>query len=139
MTYNFNPYIDQIKSQGRDPINSPAKLGEFPKTIYGRTYDTQEEYLAAIHDFLNGNWMTSSNLSKIKPKLRTQGNVTGNFGRPKSRAGSQLSQIGESKKDVIHITTRQDYINRMIEAFHTTTDKKLKDFCYHELHRLHAL
>ena len=83
--------------------------------------------------------MTFSNLSRIKPKLRTQGNVTGNFGRPKSRAGSQLSQIGESKKDVINITTRKDYINRMITAFHSTTDKKLKDFCYHELHRLHAI
>ena len=55
MTYKSNPYTDQIKEQGRDPVNSPAKLGEFPKTIYGRTYDTQEEYLAAIHDFLNGN------------------------------------------------------------------------------------
>ena len=83
--------------------------------------------------------MTHSNLSRIKPKLRTQGNVTGNFGRPKSKAGSQLNSIGESKKDVIHITTRKDYINRMIEAFHTTTDNRLKDFCYHELHRLHAI
>ena len=82
--------------------------------------------------------MTSSNLSKIKPKLRTQGNVTGNFGRPKVKAANN-NQIGQSKKDVIHITTRQDYINRMITAFHTTTDKKLKDFCYHELHRLHAI
>jgi len=139
MTYNSNPYINQIKEQGRDPVNQPAKVGEFPKTIYGRTYDTKEEYLSAIHDFLNGNWMTSSNLSKIKPKLRTQGNVTGNFGRPKSRAGSQLSDIGNSKKDVINITTRKEYINRMITAYHNTDDDKLKSFCYHELHRLHAI
>ena len=82
--------------------------------------------------------MTSSNLSRIKPKLRTQGNVTGNFGRPKVK-GANNNQIGESKKDVINITTRKDYINRMITAFHSTTDKKLKDFCYHELHRLHAI
>ena len=55
MTYNSNPYISQIKSQGRDPVNAPAKLGEFPKTVYGRTFDTKEEYLEAIHEFLNGN------------------------------------------------------------------------------------
>ena len=55
MTYNSNPYINQIKEQGRDPVNTPAKLGEFPKTIYGRTFDTKEEYLEALHDFLNGN------------------------------------------------------------------------------------
>ena len=83
--------------------------------------------------------MTDSNLSKIKPKLRTTGRVSGNFGKSKVKAGSQLNDIGNSKKDVIHITTRKDYINRMITAFHTTTDKKLKDFCYHELHRLHAI
>ena len=55
MTYNSNPYINQIKSQGRDPVNAPAILPEFPKTIYGRTFNTKEEYQEAIHDFLNGN------------------------------------------------------------------------------------
>jgi hypothetical protein len=38
--------------------------------------------------------MTYSNLSKIKTKLRTSDNVTGNFGRPKSRAGSPLNELG---------------------------------------------
>ena len=37
--------------------------------------------------------MTASNLSKITPKLRTTGNITGNFGRPKSKAGSSLNDI----------------------------------------------
>jgi hypothetical protein len=49
-----NTYTDQIKSQGKDPVNKPAKLGEFPKTIYGKTFETKEEYLEAIHDFMNG-------------------------------------------------------------------------------------
>ena len=26
----------------------------FPKTIHGRHFDTEEEYLSAIHDFMNG-------------------------------------------------------------------------------------
>jgi len=81
----------------------------------------------------------TSNLSKIKPKLRTQGNVTGNFGRPKTRAGSSLSQIGLSSKDVIHVTKRSDYIDRMIKLFYDSEDKKMKHFAYTELHRLNAI
>ena len=38
--------------------------------------------------------MTDSNLSRTKPALRTKGNITGNFGQPKSKAGSQLTDIG---------------------------------------------
>ena len=83
--------------------------------------------------------MTYSNLSRIKPKLRTQGNITGNFGRPKSKAGSQLSDIGNSKVDVIHVTTRKDYITRMVQVFHNSDDKRMKDFAYTELLRLHAI
>jgi hypothetical protein len=83
--------------------------------------------------------MTFSNLSRIKPKLRTQGNVTGNFGRPKSRAGSQLSDIGNTKAENINITTRKEYINKMITVFHESCDKRMKDFAYRELHRLHAI
>ena len=82
--------------------------------------------------------MTDSNLSKIKPKLRTTGRVSGNFGRNKVQ-GAYNNELGQSNKDVINITTRQEYINRMITAFHFTQDKKMKDFCYHELHRLHAI
>ena len=50
-----NIYAQQIIEQGREPINKPAQLGEFPKTVYGRTFETREEYLEAIHEFMNGN------------------------------------------------------------------------------------
>ena len=83
--------------------------------------------------------MIESNLSRIKPCLRTQGQITGNWGKSKVKAGSSLSDIGMSSKDVIKVTKRSDYINRMIQAFHSTDDPKIKDFCYHELHRLHAI
>jgi len=49
-----NPYIDQIHAKGRDYVPTPAKLGEFPKTVYGRTFETEEEYREAIHEMLNG-------------------------------------------------------------------------------------
>ena len=55
MRYNSNAYTDQILAQGRVPSNKPADLGEFPKTIHGRLFNTKEEYLAELHDFLNGN------------------------------------------------------------------------------------
>ena len=81
----------------------------------------------------------TSNLSKIKPKLRTTGNVTGNFGRPKVRTNGN-SELGyTARESITPIATRQSYIDRMIQAYHTTTDNKMKEFCYHELHRLHAL
>ena len=50
-----NIYTTQIREQGREPANNPANLGEFPKTVYGRTYETREEYLEALHEFMNGN------------------------------------------------------------------------------------
>ena len=81
----------------------------------------------------------TSNLSKIKPKLRTQGNVTGNFGKTKVKAGSSLNEIGLSSKDVINVTKRSDYIDRMIKLFYDTEDKKMKHFAYTELHRLNVI
>ena len=83
--------------------------------------------------------MMYSNLSKIKTKFRTEGQITGNWGKKKVKAGSSLSQIGMSSKDVIKVTKPSDYIQRMIQAFHSTDDPKLKEFCYYELHRLHAI
>ncbi len=37
--------------------------------------------------------MSDSNLSRTKPALRTKGNVTGNFGMPKVKAGAN-NEIG---------------------------------------------
>jgi len=76
---------------------------------------------------------SSSNLSKIKPSLRTKGNITGNFGKTKVKAGSTLSDLGMTTKENIHITTQSEYINRMYEAMETTNDPKLKSFCYNEI------
>jgi hypothetical protein len=82
---------------------------------------------------------SNSNLSKIKPKFRTQGQITGNWGKSKVKAGSSLNEIGLSDKQIIHITKRSDYIDRMISLFYNTEDRKMKHFAYTELHRLHAI
>ena len=78
--------------------------------------------------------MTYSNLSRIKPKLRTSGNITGNFGRKKSIGGSSLNELGGDG----NIGVRQDeYLNRLHYAFDNTTDPKLKQFIYTEIRKIH--
>ena len=77
-----------------------------------------------------------TNLSKIKPKLRTTGNLTGNFGRPKVKEGSN-NQLGMSKSsEGMNITTPDDYMARMLQARENTTDPKLLEFINSEIERL---
>jgi hypothetical protein len=79
--------------------------------------------------------MTYSNLSKIRPKLRTTGRVSGNFGRNKVSAGSSLNDIGGDG----NIGVKQDdYLNRLYYAFDNTTDPKLQRFIYSEIRKIHV-
>ena len=75
----------------------------------------------------------TSNLSKIKPKLRTTGQVTGNFGKTKVKAGSNMKDIGFSTKDNIQVVREKDYIARLYDALDVTDDPKLKKFLYTEI------
>ena len=77
--------------------------------------------------------MAHSNLSKIKPKLRTTGQVSGNFGRPKSKTGSTLNDLGGSG----NIGASQDeYLNRLYSAFDSTTNKQLRQFAFIEIRKI---
>ena len=78
----------------------------------------------------------SSNLSKIKPKLRTTGRVSGNFGKNKVRAGSQLNEIGLSDKEFINIVTQDEYLSRLYEAFDKAETQRLKDFCFTQIRNI---
>ena len=78
----------------------------------------------------------NSNLSKIKPKLRTSGRVSGNFGRAKSKAGSPLKEIGMTNAKVVNLTTQDEYLKKMSEAYHKTDDPKLKKFIYEEIRKI---
>jgi len=77
--------------------------------------------------------MTYSNLSKIRPKLRTSGNITGNFGRKKSVAGSSLNDIGG---DGNIGATQQEYLNRLYYAFDNTSEPELRRFIYTEIRKI---
>ena len=78
--------------------------------------------------------MTYSNLSKIRPKLRTQGNITGNFGRRKSIGGSSLNDLGG---DGNIGATQDEYLSRLYYAFDNTTEPKLRQFLYTEIKKIH--
>ena len=80
--------------------------------------------------------MTYSNLSKIKTKFRTTGNITGNFGAKKPVAGSPLNEIGMSTKETIKCATQSDYLHRLYDAFDNTEDAKLKKFLYQEIRKI---
>ena len=73
--------------------------------------------------------MTHSNLSKIKPKLRTTGNVS----QPRRKVGSTLNDLGGSG----NIGASQDeYLNRLYSAFDSTTNKQLRQFAFIEIRKI---
>lgn len=89
------------------------------------------------HTCMNqSNMTTYSNLSKVKPALRTKGNVTGNFGRPKAKAGSPIQSLGMTKAKVIKVTTQDEYLKKMYQVFDNTNDPKLKKFAYTEIRKI---
>jgi peptidoglycan hydrolase-like protein with peptidoglycan-binding domain len=73
---------------------------------------------------------TTSNLSKIKPKLRTSGVIS----QPRRKAGSSLNNLGGNGNIGI---TQQEYLNRLHYAFDNTTDPKLRQFLYQEIRKIH--
>ena len=80
----------------------------------------------------------TSNLSKIRPKLQTEGRITGNWGKSKVVAGSTLKELGVTNVKVVKCTKQDDYLNRLYKAFDATKDPKLKKFIYTEIRKIHV-
>jgi len=80
--------------------------------------------------------ITYSNLSKIKTQFRTKGNITGNFGVAKVKAGSTLNELGVTDAKVVKCTTQNEYLNRLYVAFDETDDAALKKFIYQEIRKI---
>ena len=55
--FNSNPYVATLLKKGYTvaECRTPAPKKQFPLTMYGRTFETEDEYNEAIADFLNGN------------------------------------------------------------------------------------
>ena len=68
------------------------------------------------------------NLNRIKPKLRTTGAVTGNFGRQKVQAKRDTLDLTKEilTRDNLRIPNRDDAYERLVQAYNTTTDARLK-------------
>ncbi len=77
----------------------------------------------------------TSNLSKIKTKLRTTGNVTGNFGKQKVRTNGNTN-LGLTNKKNIRVTSQDEYLKRMYQSFDKTNDPRLKKFIYNEIRQI---
>ena len=80
--------------------------------------------------------MLTSNLSKIKPKLRTEGRVSGNFGKNKVKAGSPITGIGVTNAKVVNITTPNDYLKSLYLFLDKIEDVKMKKFAYDEIKKI---
>ena len=70
----MNPYVENLVQMGydRSDCETVAVAGvdkTFPLKIYGRVYQTQEEYDQALHDFLNGQWNSFSFLFLLSSLL----------------------------------------------------------------------
>jgi hypothetical protein len=79
----------------------------------------------------------TSNLSKIKTKFRTKGNITGNFGAIKVVSGSPLNDIGVTNVKVVKCTTKTEYLSRLYYALDNTTDPELLKFLCQEIRSIH--
>lgn len=51
-----NPYVAHLMQKGYSAAEcrTPAPKAEYPRTIYGRTFETEADYSEAMADFLNG-------------------------------------------------------------------------------------
>jgi hypothetical protein len=81
--------------------------------------------------------MSQTNLSKIKPSLRTSGAVTGNFGKAKVKSGSTLNDVPSNRRDSLGNFPRVDeYAERLRKAYSLTSDQKLRSFILTELGKI---
>lgn len=79
----------------------------------------------------------NTNLSKIKPKLRTTGRVSGNFGRNKVKAGSSLQTLGMTNAENIRVTSQADYLKRLYDAYEKADTDRMREFIYHQIRDIH--
>jgi hypothetical protein len=51
-----NPYVATLLEMGYDKADcqTPAPKAQYPRTIYGRVFETEADYSEAMADFLNG-------------------------------------------------------------------------------------
>jgi hypothetical protein len=63
----------------------------------------------------------TDNINKIPTAFRTKGNITGNFNKPKVKAGSSLNDIGDG--EVGSLPTKLSYTMRLVSALPLLDDR----------------
>ena len=56
---HYNPYVQNLIEMGYDAADCYAAIAPrddvtYPRTIYGRTFETETEYNDAVAEFING-------------------------------------------------------------------------------------
>ena len=83
--------------------------------------------------------MSETNLSKTKPAFRTKGAVTGNFGAGRRKGGSRLNDVpANSRSSLGNFPTQDAYYSRLVQAYNSTDDQRLKGFILGELRKMDA-
>jgi len=54
-----NPYVNTLVEMGYDEqdclrVSAMFQKHQFPCTIYGRRFETEEQYYQELHDYMNG-------------------------------------------------------------------------------------
>jgi len=81
---------------------------------------------------------TTTSLNRIKTSelLRTKGAVTGNFGKSKCKAGSNLRDLGNtSRENIGSLPTQDEYIRRLQTALGKNPEPKVREFILSELQK----
>ena len=60
-----NPYIDNLIEMGYDKqdvevASTMFQKKTFPCVIHGRHFETEEQYYAELHDYMNGMWRSGN-------------------------------------------------------------------------------
>ena len=65
--------------------------------------------------------------------------MTGNFGAGRRKGGSSLNDIPANQRETLgNFPTQDEYYNRLIEAYNTTDDLRLRTFIEGELRKMDA-
>ena len=72
-------------------------------------------------------------LNRIRPAFRTNGAVTGNFGRKKVKAGSTINEIGMTSAENVRAVPPEEYYNRLLLALRSAERPQLVTFLKEEI------
>jgi hypothetical protein len=70
-----NPYVETLVESGYDRqdvevASTMFQKKTFPCVIHGRQFDTEEQYYAELHEYMNGMWQSTKWHTKLARSLK---------------------------------------------------------------------